>query len=152
MLLILFEAGGQRYALDCTTVTEVIPLVNTRPIPHAPDYVTGMFRFKGNPVPVVDLHQLLAGEACPKRMSTRILLSSIAFEDGKRFLGLMAERATQAMKAKAGDFRPPGIEVEDAPYLGGIAGSGSDMVQLIKVEKLLPEKLKTMLFAQGADQ
>ena len=146
----MFEAGGERYALDSSVVSEVVPLVNLRPIPHTPEYVGGMFQFKGRPVPVVDLHQLLAGTPCVLRMSTRILLAELGEQDGeKRLLGLMAERATQTMKAEAEDFQVSGMNVKDAPYLSGVHGSGADMVQLIDVAKVLPEELKSMLFTEA---
>ena len=61
MLLLLFQVGGDRYALDARRVVEVIPLVKMQRIPRAPKGVAGLFNYRGRPVAAVDLSELMLG-------------------------------------------------------------------------------------------
>ena len=58
MLHILFHIGPERYALDSREVAEVVPMVQFKEIPGAPDYVLGIFLYRGQPTPVLDLSRL----------------------------------------------------------------------------------------------
>ena len=42
MLLLTFNAGANRYAIDSSRVVELIPKVDIRSIPHAPPYLVGL--------------------------------------------------------------------------------------------------------------
>jgi len=73
-MYILFSIGNDRYALDTSHVVEVVPRVELWQIPKAPAYVAGVLRYRGQLVSVLDLCQLMHGQPCPVRLSTRILL------------------------------------------------------------------------------
>ena len=74
MLFLLFELGNDRYALDVRQIAEVLPLVAVKQIPRAPQAMTGLFNYRGAPVPVIDLSQLTLGRPSARRLSTRIVL------------------------------------------------------------------------------
>ena len=59
MLLLLFHLGSELYAIESSQVIEIIPTVNLRPLHHVPDYVAGLFNYRGKFIPVIDLSQLL---------------------------------------------------------------------------------------------
>jgi chemotaxis-related protein WspB len=74
MLVLTFRAAGNDYALEVRRVVEVVPRINLREIPHAPDCLLGLFDYRGVVVPVVDLGILLGASPCQNRLSTRIIL------------------------------------------------------------------------------
>ena len=74
MLLLTFQAAGQLYAVDAARIVEVVPRVNLRPLPHAQAFLAGVFEYRGDVVPVVDLGVLLGAGPAPDRLSTRIIL------------------------------------------------------------------------------
>jgi chemotaxis-related protein WspB len=59
MLLLLFEIGNGRYALEVNQIIEIVPLVKFKKIPHSPDYVAGLMNYRGKGLPVIDLNLLL---------------------------------------------------------------------------------------------
>jgi chemotaxis-related protein WspB len=61
MLFLLFQLGSERYALDASRVVEVVPLLCLQRLPQAPPGVAGVFNYRGQPVPAVDLSQLTMG-------------------------------------------------------------------------------------------
>jgi chemotaxis-related protein WspB len=48
MLLLLFEIGNGRYALETSQIIEIVPLVNLKKIPTTPAYVAGLMNYRGD--------------------------------------------------------------------------------------------------------
>jgi chemotaxis-related protein WspB len=142
MMYILFSIGHDRCALDTSHVVEVVPRVELRQVPKAPAYVAGVFRYRGQLVPVLDLCQLMQGLPCPVRLSTRILLVYHPDNDGTaHILGLMVERVTDTHTSHDVTFAPSGITADDAPYLGDVATDEHGMIHCLRVESLLPASM-----------
>jgi chemotaxis-related protein WspB len=149
MLFLVFELGTDRYALDVRQIAEVLPLVGVKEIPMAPTGMSGLFNYRGAPVPVVDLSQLMLGRPSVRRLSTRIVLVQHPDKSGgTRLLGLIAERATQTARHEPSDFLPSGITNADAPYLGSVVIDAKGLLQLIEVQRLLPSSFRDLLFGE----
>jgi chemotaxis-related protein WspB len=152
MMYILFSIGNDRYALDSSHVVEVVPRVELWQVPRAPAYVAGLFRYRGQLVPVLDLCQLMQGQACPVRLSTRILLVYYPDNDGSsHILGLMVERVTDTLTSHDVTFAPSGITADDAPYLGDVATDEHGMIHRLRVESLVPEPMRVALLSQPGE-
>jgi len=74
MLMLLFYVGDDRYAADCRRVVEVVPTVTLKKLHNAPEYIPGLFNYRGHLVPVIDLCQMIQGMAARAYLSTRIVL------------------------------------------------------------------------------
>lgn len=149
MVFLLFQMGGDRYALDVRTVAEVLPLVSLKQIPKAPPGVAGVFDYRGTPVPVIDLSQLTLGQAAQHRLGTRVILVEYAVAGGGRhLLGLIAEKATETMRRDPALFVASGVASDGAPYLGPVSTDARGMIQWVEVDKLLPEAVRSALFRQ----
>lgn len=147
MLLVVFQMGEERYALDSRHVVEVVPLVRFRELPRAPEYVCGLFEYRGQITPVVDLSALAGKGPSQRLLSTRVILVHYRdFKDRFHVLGLLAERVTDTIRTKETDLKPAGIKVEDSPYLGKIVADATGMIQCIEVEELLPSEVQDILF------
>ena len=149
MLYIMFTIGSDRYALDSSHVVEIVPRVELWQVPKAPSYVAGVFRYRGQLVPVLDLCWLMHGQPCPARLSTRIVLVHSPDENGlSHILGLMVERVTDTLTADEVTFAPTGMATEDAPYLGDIATDAHGMIHRLRVEALWPTPMRVALLSQ----
>jgi len=153
MLFLVFQLGPDRYALDAKRVAEVLPLVDMKSIPHAPNGIVGVFNYRGTPVPVIDLTQLTLGTTARRCLSTRIVLVHDTGDWGEqRVLGLMAEHATETVRREPADFVPTGVANGAAPYLGPVATDARGLLQWIEMDTLLPPSVKAALFSQVLDQ
>lgn len=153
MIYLLFSIGQDRYALESSQVVEVVPRVELWPLPKAPAHITGVFRYRGQLVPVLDLCQLMHGQACPARLSTRILLVYYPSNDGTpHILGLMVERVTDTLTPDEATFVATGMHTTNAPYLGDTALDEHGMIHRIQVEYLLPPPARTALLEELGDQ
>lgn len=149
MLFILFELGTDRYALDAGQVAEVLPLTRIKQVPQAPAGVAGVLNYRGAPVPVIDLSEMMLGRPAQRRLSTRIILARYPEAGGDtRLLGLIAEKATESMRREAADFVASGVTNEEAAYLGPVASDGHGLVQWIEVKNLLSAPVREVLFGQ----
>lgn len=147
MLFLLFQLGQDRYALDVADVAEVLPMVRVKQSPRAPDCVAGLFDYRGTPVPLIDLSQLALNRPARQGLSTRIIVVHYAGGQGrKRWLGLIAEKATDTLRREAGDFADPGLAHPHAPYLGPVTSDARGLVQWIRVDALLPPAVRELLF------
>ena len=70
MQLLTFTVAGETYAIESRAVVEVLPLVPARPLPLAPDYVRGVFTYRGGLVPLVDLARRMAAPPPVDRVPT----------------------------------------------------------------------------------
>lgn len=147
MLLLTFGVAGCRYAVDVQRVVEVVPRIPVRPVPHAPAYVSGLFNHGGAVVPVLDLGRLLHESPCSSRLSTRIIVVEYPLpQHQKAALGLVAEHVTELRLVRDDQAVTTMAPPAHAPYLGSIVQMGDELVQMIVVERLLPDALRDALF------
>jgi chemotaxis-related protein WspB len=135
MLLLLFHIGEHLYAIDTAPVTEVIPCMMLRKMQFVPDYVAGVFNYRGHVVRVIDLCKLIQGTSSRLRFSTRIIVVSYRDRAGaSHYLGLMAERVTETLSRP--DSTLPG-SVSTVPYLGDLFMDEQGMIQQVHWEPLV---------------
>jgi chemotaxis-related protein WspB len=151
MLFLLFQLGKDHYALDAGQVAEVLPLVHIKRIPQTPRGVAGAVNYRGAPVPVIDLSELMLGRPAQKCLSTRVILVHYPDESGeKHLLGLIAERTIETLRRDPADFVASGVTNDGALYLGPMATDARGLIQWIEVHKLLPASVREVLFRQSA--
>ncbi|CCO23138.1 chemotaxis protein CheW [Maridesulfovibrio hydrothermalis] len=151
MLVLTFMIGKYIYGLKAAIVAEVVPPAIYKELPRSPEYVKGIFNYRGTTTPVVDLSMLATDTPCKPLMSTRIIVLDTADLDsgknrGENYLGLLAENITETIKIADADFDTSGLEIPDAPWLGKVARINGCMLQLVEPHKLLSDELRLVLF------
>ena len=142
MLFLKFRIGSESYALDTTQIAEVLPLLEITRVPQTPAGVAGLINYRGRPVPVIDLSELILGEPARPHVSTRLILVRY----GEHLLGLIAEQATETIRREAESFTDSGLASDAAPYLGPVTQDGGRLIRRIDVQKLLPPAVSSVLF------
>jgi chemotaxis-related protein WspB len=151
MLMVLFHLGDSRYALPVTDVIEVTPRVELESIAHTPDYVAGLFNYRGQHVPVIDLCCALHHQPCPDSFTSRIILVEFPLQGGEtRILGLLAARVTETLDIDPDSFVATGLNMAQAPCLGRAAHTRHGLVQQVKISDLLPASVQANLFPAEA--
>lgn len=133
MLVVTFRVGAAAYALRAADVLAVIPEVELRPLAQGATWLRGVFAYRGELTPVVDVCQMIAGYRCPARLSSRIALVRVAGQ--ARTLGLLAEHMTEARRL------PPNLAVSaplsDAPYFAEVLLQGGEPLQFLEPSAIL---------------
>lgn len=147
-LFLLFRIGSERYALRATEVAEVLPRLPLKPIAQAPNWVAGVFAYRGAVVPAIDLSALTFGQAAEARTSTRLVLVHYRPDELQppRWLGLILEQATDTLRCNPEDFQPYGLDNRQAPYLGPVREDAQGLVQWVRVNDLLDDAVRSLLF------
>jgi len=149
MLSLMFQLDEDRYALDAAQIVEVLPLVTVKKTPRAPHGLAGYFNYRGGPVPLVDLAELMLGRPTRAHLSSRIILTSMSKKcELPQLIGLLAENVTEIIRREPSDLISSGIGRDGVSYLGPILTFAGDFVQCIQVDMLLPKELLELLTGQ----
>lgn len=153
MLFLLIQLGNDRYALNSSQIVEVLPLLQIKVLPQSPAGVAGVMDYRGTPVPVLDLSELIMeGRPSRRQLSTRIIVvETRGGQNETRLLGLIAEHATEIMRWDSADFVSTGVTNRDTPYLGPIVVDSRGIVQWIEPTTLLPVSIYELLFKESAE-
>lgn len=148
MKVLIFHIGPDRYGLKLRAIVRVLPLLELKQLPLAPDHVAGLMDFHGASVPVIDLCRLAGlapGRDC---FDTRIIIVDYLAPDGvSHLLGLLAEHVLGVQDVNAAVLADSGVSA--APFLGQVASDASGILQLVELEHLLPASLRAILFQNG---
>ena len=139
MIALAFRAGPLRYALAAAGVVQVLPRRRLRPLPLAPEGVTGLLAFRGQLLPVVDLCVLLLQRPSRPLRSSRIIVCEC--ERGGRQIGLLAEEVLDLVDIQD---TVPGLALPEHPWLGDHLGTTPEAPQLIEPAQLLPGALAAL--------
>lgn len=146
MLLLVFRIAGQAYAVEAARVVEVVPRVELRTVPHAPEPLAGLFRYRGRMVPVIDLGILLGNGPSPAVLSTRIILAGESLPaEGKTWVGLIAEQVSQVQQVDDDRIVAPPSALGQNPYLGSIVSSSDGLIPLVAIGRVLAEPLRAIM-------
>lgn len=149
MLFLQFQLGADRFALDTGRVVEVLPLLELRRLPQAPSAVAGVFNYRGQPVPALDLCQLLLQRPAREALSTRLIVVRCpAAAAPPPLLGLIAEQATAVFHRDPHEFRSPGLDLGATPGCGAVAADDDGLIQWIDPDRLLPDTVRETLLNQ----
>jgi chemotaxis-related protein WspB len=145
MKVLVFSIGPDRYCLRLAAISRVLPVVDLKHIPLAPDFVAGLLDLHGAPVPVIDLSRLAGQAAEQVWFDTRIILVDYpAGDGGPRQLGLQAEHVIGIETLDEELFADGGAT--GAPFLGQVASHPAGMLQLVEVDQLLSPAVRALLF------
>lgn len=152
MLILQFQVGADRFAVDSRRVIEVIPCVALRPVPRAPHYLKGMFHYRGQVVSVIDLAELMGGSACQVRLSTRLIVVKQANEPGRsgdRLIALLAENVNDLVKVRDDAWAAPSVTLPQSPYLGPVMKDDAGLIQLLDVDRIVPAEMQQALVTEA---
>lgn len=148
MQFLVFHLGADRYALPGRQVMRVLPLMELKRLPHAPDFVAGLMNLHGRPVPVLDLCRLAHGQDSAAHFDTRILLVEYQAGGAARPLGLIAERVSGVRELDASAFADAGVAAPHTPWLGRVSAGAQGMLQLIETARLLDGRVRALLYPE----
>jgi chemotaxis-related protein WspB len=150
MLLIMCQAGTNRFAFESRHVLEVLPRVNLHRLPDSPPWLAGLMIFRGSPVPVIDLTQLTQSAQCPNRLSSRIAVVQIEPKETPQRIGVLAEQ--MGLLEFNADQKKTGAEAGGQTALGKLCLDKQGVFQIIDPPNLVCDGRLAILFPETAEQ
>jgi chemotaxis-related protein WspB len=146
MKVLVFHIGADRYGLRLRQIRQVLPLMELKAVPGAPEGVAGLMNLHGASVPVIDVSRIGGGMPAARQVDTRIVLVDYTGPDGVvHGLGLMTERVQGVQDIDDAALAPAAVLA--APFLDRVAGDAAGLVQLVEPDRMLPDTLRAALFA-----
>jgi chemotaxis-related protein WspB len=133
MLMLLLQAGSQRYAVDSQVVVEVVPWASLYPLPDSPDTIVGLLNYHGTLVSVLDLGQLIHQVPSQTKFGTRIILVRSGAA-ASPYLGLLADRVVDTRSVHPDQLEAVGLGTCQAPYLGQAIVEGAEIIRCFHPE------------------
>ncbi|MGH7820350.1 MAG: chemotaxis protein CheW [Candidatus Binatia bacterium] len=115
--ILVFEVGGQRYALRSPDVRELVRAVTIVRLPKAPAIVEGIINVRGTVVPVLDIRARFRLPARPAAHTDHLILARA----GPRLVALRADRALGLVRVDAKDVDDAAAVIPAAEYVSGVA-------------------------------
>jgi len=140
-LFLVFQLNKERFAIESQYVTEVLPMVNISHIPKTRDYVAGMINYRGAMTPVIDLCRLLTKHYCEQKVCSRIIIINNKYHNEFSHTGIVAEQVNNTARLDSEQFVQHTLIKNGTDYLGYIAQDGDHEIQIIELDRLLPEEV-----------
>jgi len=134
-----FTLGREMFALDITSVREILDMTDITRIPQTPAAVRGVVNVRGAAVPVIDLRLRFGMEEAQRTVNTRIIIVEIPSSDGVTVLGAIADSVKEVLEMEAGAIAPPpamGVSVK-TEYLRGIGKADGRFILVLDIAQVL---------------
>ncbi len=139
MLMLLFQAGNRRYALNSQRVVEVLPWASLYPATGRHSAIVGLLNYHSQLVSVIDLGQLLHHSPSQPNYGTRIILISAAGIPGfetSQWVGLLADRVVDTLQVTAAQLETIDEPGHAAAYLGAAIAKDQTIIRCFHPERL----------------
>ncbi len=142
MLCLLFQLGDALCAVEAARLVEVLSFVQLGRARSATPGLAGMLDYHGESVPVLDACLLHLGRPSHARLSTRIILFEPAASAHGPLLGMVVERATEALPLDRAAFAGPGA-------FGPTGETPRGPAQWVELDSLVPAGFRAPKAAQA---
>ena len=133
--VLVFEVGGQRYALRSFEVRELVRAVTMVPLPKAPAIVEGIINVRGVVVPVLDIRTRFRLPAKAAAHTDHLILAWA----GPRLVALRADRALDVARLEASEVEDAKAVVPGADYVAGVAKLSDGLVLIHDLRTFLSQ-------------
>ncbi len=130
--VLIFELGGETFALEAVQVQEIIDLLPETAIPGAPALVGHVINFRGRIVPVADLSLAFGMERAAASADSRIVVIDLPLDGEPTLIGLRTDRVHEvATFAQALAEEVPAVGIRWArQHMRGLVRWRGDLVVL----------------------
>lgn len=142
-----FILDGEVFALDISTVREVLEWTTITRVPRTSDCMRGVINLRGNAVPVVDLRLKFGLGQAEKTVNTCIIIVEVKMDDDLVVMGALADSVREVIEINAEDTLPApkmGTTV-DAEFLKGMARQDDEFIIILDIQRLFSDQELTTL-------
>jgi purine-binding chemotaxis protein CheW len=139
-LLAAFFVREGHYAIDATSIQEVIRFGSLTPVRHAPAEVAGIMNLRGKIVTVLDLGLQLGLGGIDPGPSARVLI----VENGGEFIGLLVDRAEDVVSVEAHQWGPlpANTPAAQARYFLGVCRPAGRVLTVLDTARIVMEDVR----------
>ena len=106
-----FRLGEEIFALDVSSVREILEFNTVTKVPGTPEYMRGVINLRGSVVPVLDMRLKFGLSPTEKTVDTCTIVVEVAFGGQNTVIGALVDAVQEVFDLEPG-------EIEPAPKLG----------------------------------
>ena len=145
--LVTFKLDDQEYALDITSVVQVVRMVAITSMPEAPEIVEGVINLRGKVIPVVDIRRRFGLPIKPYDLNTQLL---IARKDG-HMMALIVDVVSEVLAMPASNVELPSEIMPQMERLSAVGKLGDRLLLILDLSRILTFEEEERLGAIGAE-
>lgn len=134
-----FTLGREEYALEITSIREIIKLREITDIPRVPEFLLGIISLRGTIIPVFDLKNRLKLGKAEFGQDSRIIVC----QAGDRAAGLLVDAIAQVISLPEQAIEPPPAVLSglDRDLVAGVGRHQGRMMVLLQLHNVLNAEL-----------
>ncbi|MBF0550793.1 MAG: chemotaxis protein CheW [Deltaproteobacteria bacterium] len=107
MQYLTFKLRDEVFALDISTVREVLDFTTVTRMPETPDYMVGVINLRGSVVPVVDMRIKFRMNGTESTLNTCIIIAEIELDEEMTVFGALVDSVEEVMELDPDQIDPP---------------------------------------------
>ncbi|EIM63863.1 chemotaxis protein CheW [Desulfobacter postgatei] len=133
-----FKLDNEIYAMDITTVREVLDITQITKVPQMPDFMCGVINLRGSVVPVVDLRLKFGLEKAASVREACIVIIEIVLDDEETVLGILVDSVQEVITLEPEQIDPPpriGIRLK-TQFIKGMGKKDKEFIIILETVKV----------------
>lgn len=142
-----FTLGDEVFALDISSVREVLEYTTITKVPRTPDYIRGVINLRGRAVPVVDVRLKFDMPETEPTVNTCIIIVEVKLGGEETVLGALADSVKEVMDIEPENIEPTprmGTSIQ-ADFIQGIGKQGDDFIIILDIDRVFTEEELTQM-------
>ncbi len=132
LLVIAFQVGDQRFAVEVKDIQEIVTLSQIVRVPCVPDFIAGITNVRGNIVTLVDLRRLF-GDASESIVD---LKRAILIAHGDSRLGLLSEEILGTLQLDREGLQKAHLGRDSERFVRGLT---DDLISLLDAQAIITD-------------
>lgn len=146
-----FKLDNEIYAMDITTVREVLDIIQITKVPRMPDFMCGVINLRGSVVPVVDLRTKFGLRKESSLKETCIVIIEVVLDGEETVLGILVDSVQEVISLEPEQIDPPpriGTRLK-TEFIRGMGKKELDFIIILETTKVF--SAEELAIAQAAD-
>ena len=146
-----FKLDKETYAMDITTVREVLDIIQITKVPQMPSFMCGVINLRGRVVPVVDLRLKFGLEKATFLKEACIVIIEVFFDGEQTVLGILVDAVQEVISLEPEQIDPPpriGTRLK-TEFIKGMGKTDKEFIIILETSKVF--SAEELAIVQPAD-
>lgn len=133
-----FKLDNEIYAMDITTVREVLDIIQITKVPRMPDFMCGVINLRGMVVPVVDLRLKFGLKEAEFSRETCIVIIEVVLDGEQTILGILVDSVLEVISLEPEQIDPPpriGTRLK-TEFIRGMGKKDTEFIIILETAKV----------------
>jgi purine-binding chemotaxis protein CheW len=133
-----FILDEEVFALDITTVREVLDFTKITKVPQTPDFMMGVINLRGSVMPVVDMRLKFGLSKTEPTVNTCIIIVEIELDGETTMLGALVDSVQEVMELDPEHIEPPpriGTRL-NTKFIKGMGKQDERFIIIVEIDKV----------------